>query len=179
MKRLRSLVLGLFALCSMVGMAQEAEADDTGYIVKVGQVAPFGTANEMIVVADESEQKNLISKLVEKGVSLIIVPDHFNREDMLLKIKPNRNMMIFSFDEAYQLIKMRGFYFISGLVAVIYPKEESEIGQQYVIVKNNLCGRSSTKVVHIVEKNVYIVQAGKTFVELVDGPSLQPNIVYT
>lgn len=32
MKRLRSLVLGLFALCSMVGMAQEAEADDTGYI---------------------------------------------------------------------------------------------------------------------------------------------------
>ena len=24
----------------MVGMAQEAEADDTGYIVKVGQVAP-------------------------------------------------------------------------------------------------------------------------------------------
>ena len=40
MKRLRSLVLGLFALCSMVGMAQEAEADDAGYIVKVGQVAP-------------------------------------------------------------------------------------------------------------------------------------------
>ena len=40
MKRLRSLVLGLFVLCSMVGMAQEAEADDTGYIVKVGQMAP-------------------------------------------------------------------------------------------------------------------------------------------
>ena len=31
MKRLRSLVLGLFALCSMVGMAQEAEADDTSH----------------------------------------------------------------------------------------------------------------------------------------------------
>ena len=88
-------------------------------------------------------------------------------------------MMIFSLDEAYQLIKMRGFYFISGLIAVIYPKEENEIGQQYVIVKNNLCGRSSTKVVHIVEKNAYIVQAGKTLVELVDGPSMQPNIVYT
>lgn len=39
------------------------------------QVAPFGTANELIVVADECEQKNLISKLVEKGVSLIIVPE--------------------------------------------------------------------------------------------------------
>ena len=143
------------------------------------QMAPFGTANELIVVADESEQKNLISKLVEKGVSLIIVPDHFNREDMLLKIKPNRNTMIFSLDEAYQLITKRGFYFISGLIAIIYPKEENEIGQQYVIVKNNLCGRSSTKVVHIVEKNVYIVQAGKTLVELVDGPSLQTNIVYT
>ena len=66
------------------------------------QMALFGTANELIVVADESDQKNLISKLVEKGVSLIIVPDHFNGENILLKIKPNRNMMIFSLDEAYQ-----------------------------------------------------------------------------
>lgn len=41
MKRLRSLVLGLFVLCSMVGMAQEAEADDTGYIVKVGRWLPI------------------------------------------------------------------------------------------------------------------------------------------
>lgn len=36
MKRLRSLVLGLFALCSMVGMAQEAKADDTGYYCESG-----------------------------------------------------------------------------------------------------------------------------------------------
>ena len=49
MKRLRSLVLGLFALCSMVGMAQEAEADDTGYIVKVGQVAPDFTVRVVML----------------------------------------------------------------------------------------------------------------------------------
>lgn len=143
------------------------------------QIAPFGTANELVVDANETEQENLISKLVEKGVSLIIVPDHFEREDMLLNIKSKRNTMIFSLDEAYQLIQMRGFYFVSGLIAVIYPKEENEIGQQYVIVKNNLCGKASTKVVHIVEKNAYIIQAGKTLVELVDGPRLQPKVVYT
>ena len=55
------------------------------------QMALFGTANELIVVADESDQKNLISKLVEKGVSLIIVPDHFNGENILLKIKQREN----------------------------------------------------------------------------------------
>lgn len=34
------LVFGLFALCSMISMAQEVEADNAGYIVKVGQMAP-------------------------------------------------------------------------------------------------------------------------------------------
>ena len=40
MKQFRLLVFGLFALCSMISMAQEVEADNTGYIVKVGQMAP-------------------------------------------------------------------------------------------------------------------------------------------
>lgn len=142
------------------------------------QIAPFGTADELIIIANETEQESLINKLVDKGVSMIVVPDHFMRWDMLLKIKSKKNTMIFSLEEMHQLIRKRGFYFTSGLTAVIYPKKESEIGQQYVIVKNNLCGRDSTKVVHIVEKNAYIVEAGKTLVELVDGPSLQPKVVY-
>lgn len=40
MKQFRLLVFGLFALCSMISMAQEVEADNAGYIVKVGQMAP-------------------------------------------------------------------------------------------------------------------------------------------
>ena len=40
MKQLRLWLLGLFALCGIAAVAQEAKADSTGYIVKVGQTAP-------------------------------------------------------------------------------------------------------------------------------------------
>ena len=47
-----------------------------------------------------------------------------------------------------------------------------------MVVKNNLCGKPSTKVIHIVEKNAYISEAGKTIVELVDGPNFRANVIY-
>lgn len=40
MKQFKVWVFCLFALCSVAVMAQEVTADDTGYIVKVGQMAP-------------------------------------------------------------------------------------------------------------------------------------------
>ena len=39
MKQLRLWLLGLFALCGIAAVAQEAKADSTGYIVKVGRTA--------------------------------------------------------------------------------------------------------------------------------------------
>lgn len=72
MKRLRSLVLGLFALCSMVGMAQEAKADDTGYIVKVGQVAPDFTVTltdgRTVTLSDFRGKVGLCCSLQQAGV---------------------------------------------------------------------------------------------------------------
>ena len=56
---------------------------------------------------------------------------------------------------------------------------KNEIGQQYVVVRNNICNRANANIIHIVEKNTYIKEAGKMFVELVDGPSLHPTVVYS
>lgn len=142
------------------------------------QTALFGDAQELVVIANKVDQKELMNKLVEKGISLIIVPDKYKYSESLLNMKAKKNIMIVGLEEAFQLTSKRGFFFTSGLVAVIYPEDEKEIGQQYVVVKNNLCGKPSTKVIHIIEKNAYVAEAGKSFVELVDGPSLQPNVVY-
>lgn len=40
MSKVKFLICCLFAICSMAGKAQDVVADDTGYIVKVGQIAP-------------------------------------------------------------------------------------------------------------------------------------------
>ena len=40
MKVVKSLMFILFVLCSLSGKAQEVTADSTGYIVRVGEMAP-------------------------------------------------------------------------------------------------------------------------------------------
>ena len=142
------------------------------------QNTPFGSASELIVLTKEEERSNLFNKLISKGVSLIIVPDNYGENSSLLKYSANRSVLILGVEEVYQLIRKRAWYFTSGLIAVVYPQNEQDIGQQYVVVKNNLCGKPSTKVIHIVEKNAYISEAGKTIVELVDGPNFRANVIY-
>lgn len=142
------------------------------------QLAIFGDAPEAVIISKENEVEQLIYKLLEKGVSLIIAPDEYEKNEMLINMDIKRNILIVGLEEAFQLATKRANFFTSGLVAVVYPQNEKEIGEQYVVIKNNLCGKKSTKAIHILLKNAYVAEAGKYFTELVDGPKLQPNVVY-
>lgn len=143
------------------------------------QIIPFGDAKEIITIASKDKQHDLVSRLIKKGMSVLIVPDDYKYSENLLELESNNNLMILGLEEAYQLVSKKAFYFISGLIAIIYPENENEIGQQYVVVRNNICNRANANIIHIVEKNTYIKEAGKMFVELVDGPSLHPTVVYS
>lgn len=147
-------------------------------ILSEEQLIPFGESNEMVVIANEDEKGELLNRLADKGVSMIIVPDDFGQSDILLNIATKRNILIIGMNDAYKLLNAHGYYYTSGLVTVIYPEDEKKIGRQYVSIKNNLCGKTSTKVIHIIKRNAYVTEAGKTFVELVDGPSVLPNVMY-
>lgn len=142
------------------------------------QQLPFGEANEMVVFVNGEEKFSLLNRLTEIGISLIIVPDVVSDFSYLLTIKKARNLFIIGVNDAYNLIKTKSFYFTSGLIAVIYPENANQIGQQYSSIKNNLFNKASTKVIHILSDNVYLSDAGKTFTELVDGPSVLPNVLY-
>ena len=50
MKKVGFLIFCLFAMCSMAGKAQDVVADSTGYIVKVGEMAPDFTGQRIFLV---------------------------------------------------------------------------------------------------------------------------------
>ena len=66
MKVVKSLIFILFALCSLSGKAQEVTADSTGYIVRVGGMAP----NFTITLTDG--KKVTLSELRGKGNFLTV-----------------------------------------------------------------------------------------------------------
>ena len=142
------------------------------------QLSIFGDAPEAVVVAKEKEDIELLNRIISKGASLVILPDNYKNNNSLLEMNIKRNIMFIGLDEAFQLAKKRAFFFLSGLVVVLYSSDEKEIGEQYTVIKNVICDRPSTKVIHIVQKNAYVAEAGKHITELVDGPKIQANVVY-
>ncbi|NYB74954.1 ATP-dependent DNA helicase RecQ [Sedimentibacter hydroxybenzoicus DSM 7310] len=153
--------------------------DEPLRVLSEEQLLPFGESNEMVVLVNDNERMNLLNRLVEKGVSMIVVPEGMQNSENILDINSKRNILVVVVKDVYMLLKAHGYYFTSGLVAVVYPDDERIIGQQYITIKNNLCGKSATKIIHIIKNNAYVNEAGKTFVELVDGPSVLPSVIYT
>ena len=121
MKRLRSLVLGLFALCSMVGMAQEAEADDTGYIVKVGQVAPDFTVtltDGRTVTLSDFRGKVVMLQFTASWCGVCRKEMPFIEKDIWQKHKDNASFALYGVDRDEPLEKVKAF---AKQTKVTYP----------------------------------------------------------
>ncbi len=121
MKRLRSLVLVLFALCSMVGMAQEAEADDTGYIVKVGQVAPDFTVtltDGRTVTLSDFRGRVVMLQFTASWCGVCRKEMPFIEKDIWQKHKSDPDFMLMGIDRDEPLNKVIAFGKSTG---VTYP----------------------------------------------------------
>ena len=111
-------------------------------------------------------------------MTTFVLPDTRQDYEDIIRISSKRNALIITQDDLFNLQKAGGYYYTSGLVAVIYDRGKATIGKQYLSVRNNLCGKSETRVIHIIKENTYLDELGKTFIELVDGPSLSSDTLY-
>lgn len=143
------------------------------------QRQPFGDALELVTILNDKDSlRTLVDKLVSKGVTTIVLPDTKDDYEDLIRINSIRNTLIITQSDLFNLQKAGGYYYTSGLVAVIYDKGKNTIGKQYLSIRNNLCRKSETRVIHIIKENTYLDELGKNFIELVDGPSLFSNTLY-
>ena len=121
MKVVKSLIFILFALCSLSGKAQEVAADSTGYIVRVGEMAP----NFTITLTDG--KKVTLSELRGKVVMLQFTASWcgvcrkempFIEKDIWLKHKDNKAFALFGVDRDEPLETVVAFAKRTG---VTYP----------------------------------------------------------
>lgn len=143
------------------------------------QRQPFGDALELVTILNDNDSlRTLVDKLVSKGVTTFVLPDTKDDYENLIRINSIRNTLIITQSDLFNLQKAGGYYYTSGLVAVIYDKGKNTIGKQYLSIRNNLCRKSETRVIHIIKENTYLDELGKNFIELVDGPSLFSDTLY-
>lgn len=121
MKQFRLWVFCLFAICSMTSMAQNVEADSTGYIVKVGDIAPDFTIKLIdgkTVKLSELRGKIVMLQFTASWCGVCRKEMPFIEKDIWQKHKSNPDFALIGIDRDEPLEKVIAFGKSTG---VTYP----------------------------------------------------------
>lgn len=121
MKRFGLWILGLLALCSTAGMAQEAVADSTGYIVKEGQAAPDFTVtltDGKTVKLSDFRGKVVMLQFTASWCGVCRKEMPFIEKDIWQRHKSNPDFVLIGIDRDEPLDKVIAFGKATGIT---YP----------------------------------------------------------
>lgn len=138
--------------------------------VKIDQKKIFEFQDELVVIAKEEEKPRIIKFLDELRLSCIVATD-LELEAMRYFDSVNSKKPTYIVDPAgvKELLKKENYYYISGVVAILYPDEEKEVFDTYKIVTQYLCHKEGIHIVHILSKNVFFPSLGKNITDLIEG----------
>ena len=78
---------------------------------------------------------------------------------------------------ARELLKKGNYYYISGIVAVLYPENQKEIWEMYRMVRQYLCHKQGIHVVHVLSENVFIPTVKKNITDFIEGRVITADIL--
>lgn len=147
--------------------------------VKIDQKIIFESQNELVVIAREEEKAHIIKFLDEQRLSCIVATDQ-KLEAMRYFDSVNSKKPTFIIDATgvKELLKKENYYYISGVVAILYPDEEKEVFDIYKIVARYLCHKVDIHIVHILSKNVFFTSLGKNITDLIEGRVVSGDSLY-
>ena len=138
MKIVKSLIFILFAFCCLSGKAQEVAADDVGYIVKVGEMAPDFTitlTDGKQVTLSELRGKVVMLQFTASWCGVCRKEMPFIEKDIWLKHKDNSDFALIGIDRDEPLDKVIAFGKSTGVTYPLGLDPGADIFAKYALRK--------------------------------------------
>ena len=74
-----------------------------------------------------------------------------------------------------ELLKKGNYYFVSGMVAILYPDDENEVFEIYKLVTKYLQHKLGIHIVHILSENFFLPVIGKSIADVIEGRVVLAN----
>lgn len=133
------------------------------------QIALFNGAQNLIIKVKPEEQDRIIKKLIRWRLSCLIVREPLDNIETLSSDTEMDNVLILDRKEIGELIKKKNWFYVSGIIAIVYKGTDREIYQELVSVTNELQRLSSVRLIHIINENTYFEWINKSFCDIIDG----------
>ena len=141
------------------------------------QRALFGNSFETVIIADNNQRESLINALQKMRLSVLVTKLNLKLNDRVSTLRPENSMFIIDFSELRELMSKSCYYYISGLVAIVYSGQEREIFNQLKMVRQYLFNKTCIRLIHIIDKNVYFETLNKSFTDLIEGSVIPINVI--
>lgn len=138
----------------------------------------FEGQDELIVFAKGADKTEAIKYLDKIRLSCIITSESIiDNIQYFERVKSTKNTYIVGYNGAKELLRNSNYYFVSGVIAVIYPETENEIVDIFNTVQKYLCHTHGIHVIHILSENIFINRAGKNIADLIEGRVVSVDIL--
>ena len=132
----------------------------------------FGDAIHLIVRIKPEQLADTIRELTRRRISNLVVPQSWE-DARLFANDSDCSLLVLDPTVLYELIKQKSWFYISGLVAVLYQGSDREIYKQLVAMTNELQSYPWIRMIHIIYENTYFDWINKSFSDLLDGRYIQ------
>lgn len=133
-------------------------------------------ADEMLVIANASEQMALTQKMLKSGIENIVFPQNsITLEQSMQYETANRACLLMNLNEFFDFCS-RGQYYVSGSILLFLPEEEYSVLRILEAV-HRLRSSLQSKIILVASEDYLLAKRGKRLSELVDGPYKQAYII--
>lgn len=132
------------------------------------QMALMGKAGDTIILVSELAQSTAIGCLLKKRTTAIMIPTGFDATQLVYNSEILQNTFIFNREMLRDLYKKKAWYYLSGMITVLYQGSAREVFDQLSFVKQYL-NQPTIRIVHVITENTYFEWLGKSFTDLVEG----------
>ena len=138
-------------------------------ILAPDQLAMFGESKHLIIHTNCEKLSDTLRSLQRRRITCLIIPQTWDNEDFSTVDLSFNSVYIMSENELSELIKKRSWFFVSGLIAILYKGSNREIYNQLVSITNELQPYPWVRMIHIIFENTFFDWINKSFSDLLDG----------
>ncbi|MCI9680374.1 MAG: ATP-dependent DNA helicase RecQ [Lachnospiraceae bacterium] len=137
----------------------------------------FTGSNEAILFLD-TENTQLIGKIIDRGFSTVIIDDDSNDNyfNLLNSISSRTDVNLMGMTEYNRLVEHGDSYYFSGDTVVLYSLQEENLYKKQKRIRKSL-NTGKVRLLHILKKDHYCAEIGKTMSSVVEGPVLEEYLI--
>lgn len=132
------------------------------------QKALLGNSKNTVILVSVDNQPIAIENMLKRRATSIIIPNDFDANRLVCSTNTQQNILILNIESLRELSKKKAWFFLSGMVSVIYQGSAREIYDQLLAIRQYL-SHQSISIVHVIKENTYFEWVGKSFTDLIDG----------